>query len=149
MGQGLQMNHPFSPYDAWYCPVPLNIETFLSNDTYLCNELSEEIWIHPSIFPPSIVFIWSNNTINNNKHLNNVKDLNNHKNKTSWSTRREHLRSERHIWTLSLPNVVQILDISTSKSALNPTGFQDFDFQMCLSPQPRAFFLHVQNIFTS
>ena len=81
MGQGLQMNDPFSPYDAWYCSVPLNIETSLSNDTYLCNELSEEIWIHPSIFPPSIVFIWSNNTINNNKHLNNVKDLNNHKNK--------------------------------------------------------------------
>ena len=27
------------------------------------------------------MFIWSNNTINNNKHLNNVSDLNNHKNK--------------------------------------------------------------------
>ena len=31
---------------------------------------------------------------------------------------------------------------STSKSGPNTSCFEDFDFQMCLSPQPRSFFQH-------
>ena len=48
-----------------------------------------------------------------------------------------------HICTFSSPNVVEIFDISTSKSAWNPTCFEDFDFQMCLSPQRRTIFRHL------
>ena len=40
--------------------------------------------------------------------------------------------------TFSLANV----PIRTSKSAPKTTVFQHFHFQMCLSPQPRAFFQH-------
>ena len=37
---------------------------------------------------------------------------------------------------------VHFLNISTYKSGPNTSCFEDFDFQMCLSPQPRAFFQH-------
>ena len=37
-------------------------------------------------------------------------------------------------------NGVHFFDISTSKSALNPSVFYTFDFEMCFAPQPRAIF---------
>ena len=37
---------------------------------------------------------------------------------------------------------VHFVNISTYKSGPNTSCFEDFDFQMCLSPQPRAFFQH-------
>ena len=47
--------------------IPLiNIETFLSDNTFLCIELSENIWIRASMFPP-------NKNNNNNNNNNNTK----------------------------------------------------------------------------
>ena len=37
---------------------------------------------------------------------------------------------------------MHFFNISTYKSGPNTSCFEDFDFQMCLSPQPRAFFQH-------
>ena len=37
-------------------------------------------------------------------------------------------------------NGVHFFDISTSKSAPNPSGFYTFDFEMCFAPQRRAIF---------
>ena len=39
---------------------------------------------------------------------------------------------------------VHFFNISTSKSGPNTSCFEDFDFQMCLSPQPRAIFRHLK-----
>ena len=47
-------------------------------------------------------------------------------------------------WTCaSHHNGVHLLNISTSKSALNPSVFNAFDFQMCFAPQRRALFRHL------
>ena len=40
-------------------------------------------------------------------------------------------------------NVVHFFDISTSKSAPNPSVFNTFYFQMCFAPQGRALFQHL------
>ena len=40
----------------------------------------------------------------------------------------------------SCHNGVHLFDISTSKSALNPSVFYTFDFDMCFAPQRRALF---------
>ena len=40
-------------------------------------------------------------------------------------------------------NGVHFFDISTSKSALNPSVFYTFDFEMCFAPQCRALFPHL------
>ena len=40
-------------------------------------------------------------------------------------------------------NGVHFFDISTSKSALNPSVFYTFDFEMCFAPQQRALFRHL------
>ena len=40
-------------------------------------------------------------------------------------------------------NSVHFFDISTSKSALNPSVFYTFDFEMCFAPQRRALFRHL------
>ena len=37
---------------------------------------------------------------------------------------------------------VHFFDISTSKSAPRPSGFNTFDFEMCFAPQRRALFRH-------
>ena len=42
-------------------------------------------------------------------------------------------------------NGMHFFDISTSKSALNPSVFYAFDFKMCFAPQRRALFRH-QNL---
>ena len=39
-------------------------------------------------------------------------------------------------------NGVHFFDLSTSKSAPNPSVFYTFDFEMCFAPQRRAFFRH-------
>ena len=40
-------------------------------------------------------------------------------------------------------NGVHFFDISTSKSALNPSVLYTFDFEMCFAPQLRALFRHL------
>ena len=40
-------------------------------------------------------------------------------------------------------NAVHFLDISTSKTAPNPSVFNTFYFQMCFAPQRRALFRHL------
>ena len=40
-------------------------------------------------------------------------------------------------------NGVHFFDISTSKSALNPSVLYTFDFEMCFAPQRRALFRHL------
>ena len=40
-------------------------------------------------------------------------------------------------------NGVHFFDISTSKSAPNPSVFYTFDFEMCFAPQRRALFRHL------
>ena len=40
-------------------------------------------------------------------------------------------------------NAVHFFNISTSKSALNPSVFNTFYFQMCFAPQRRALFRHL------
>ena len=51
-----------------------------------------------------------------------------------------------HIFTskcTSRHNGVHVLDISTSKSALNPSVFYTFDFEMCFAPQRCSLFRHL------
>ena len=38
---------------------------------------------------------------------------------------------------------MHFFDILTSKSALNPSVFYTFDFEMCFAPQPHALFRHL------
>ena len=70
------------------------------------------------------------------------------------------LATRKHIWTsksapyptvfslltskcASRHNSVHFFDISTTKSALNPSVFYTFDFEMCFAPQQRALFRHL------
>ena len=41
------------------------------------------------------------------------------------------------------PAACLFFNISTSKSALNPSVFQTFDFEMCFAPELRALFRHL------
>ena len=56
-------------------------------------------------------------------------------------SKKQHWRSEKGSKACaSRHNGVHFLDISTSKSGLNPSVFYTFDFEMCFAPQRRAIF---------
>ena len=51
--------------------------------------------------------------------------------------------AKRHLNVQKCSNGVHFFNISTSQSGLRPSVFYTFDFGMCLAPQPRALFRHL------